>query len=113
MGGQKLRVGDGVGACEKNCSTVKTWTPEQSIVSREAQWTQPWSRVQSQIDAIHLVCSTGAIVSIPHLHSVKNCSEKSRPIKYGDWMHSVMIAIEYSYVRTSWGEKKLIMVQTT
>ena len=32
---------------------VKTHTPEQSIVSCEAQWTQPWSRVQSQVDAIH------------------------------------------------------------
>ena len=57
----------------KNCSdelTVKTWTPEQSIVSCEAQWTQPWPRVQSQVDVIHLVHSTGAIVSNPHLHTV-------------------------------------------
>ena len=53
--------------------------------------------VQSQVNAIHLMHSMGAIVSIPHLHSVKNYPEKGRLIKYGDWMHSVMIAIEYSY----------------
>ena len=34
---------------------------------------------------------------IPYLHSVKNCPEKSRLIKYGVWMRSVMIAIEYSH----------------
>ena len=78
-------------------STVKTWSPEQSIVGHETQWTQPWSRVRSQVDVIHLVHSTGAIVSNPHLHSVKSCPEKSRPIKYGGQMHGVMIAIEYSY----------------
>ena len=50
--------------------------------------------LQSQVDAIHLVCSTGLI---PPLHSVESCPEKSRLIKFGDWMHSVMIAIEYSY----------------
>ena len=60
---------------------------------------QQWSGVQSQFNTIHLVHSTGAIVSIPHLHmySVKNCHEKSRLIKYGDWMHCVVIAIVYSY----------------
>ena len=67
------------------------------IVSREAQWTQPWPRVQSQVDVIHLVCSTDAIVSNPHLHTVKSCPEKSRPIKNGDYMHSVMAAIVHSY----------------
>ena len=36
-------------------------------------------------------------MSNPHLHSVKSCPEKSRLINFGDWMHSVMIAIEYSY----------------
>ena len=50
------------------------------LVSREAQWTQPWPRIQSQVDVIHLVRSTGAIVSNPHLHTVKSCPEKSRPI---------------------------------
>ena len=76
--------------------TVKTWTPKQSIVRCEAKWTQLWSRVQS-LDAIHLVHSTATIVSIPHLHSVKSLPEKSIPINCEDWMHSVMIAIEYSY----------------
>ena len=76
---------------------VKTRSPEQSIVSNEAQWTQPWSTVQSQVDVIHLVHSTGAIMSNSHLHGAKSCPENSRPIKYGDQMHGVMIAIEYSY----------------
>ena len=67
---------------------MKTWT------GCEAQWTQLWSRVQSKVDVIQLVHSTGAIMSIAHLHSVKSCPEKSRLIKYGGWMHSVMIAIE-------------------
>ena len=78
-------------------STAKTRSPEQSIVSHEVQWTQPWWRVQSQVDVIHLMRSTGAIMSNPYLHSVKSCPEKSRPIKYGGQMHGVMIAIEYSY----------------
>jgi len=38
--------------------------------------------VQSQVDAIYLVQSTDAILSIPHLHSVKSCPEKSRLITY-------------------------------
>ena len=76
---------------------VKTRSTEQSIVSHETQLTQLWSRVRSQVDVILLVCSMGAIVSNPHLHSVKSCPEKSRPIKYGGQMHGVMIAIEYSY----------------
>ena len=78
-------------------STVKTQRTKQS------------SRVQSQVNAIHLVCSTGAIVSTPHLHSVKNCPENSGPIKYGDWNHSVMIAIVYTYKLS---RKKLFMAQT-
>ena len=83
----------------KNCSekfhSEDMDTREQSLGSREAQWTQLWSRVQTLVDAIHLVCSTGAIISILHLHSVKSCLEKNRLIKHGDWMHSVMMAIEY------------------
>ena len=75
---------------------MKTRILEQSIVSIEVQWTQPWLSVKSQVDAIHLVLSTGAIMSIPHLHSVKSCPEKSRLIKDGDWMQNVVIAIEYS-----------------
>ena len=57
--------------------------------------------VQSQVDAIHLVRSTGAIVSNPHLHSVKSCPEKSRPIKYGGQMQLLNIA-------TSWTEKTIL-----
>ena len=76
---------------------MKTRLPEQSIVGHETQWTQPWSLVRSQVDVIHLVHSTGAIMSSPHLHSAKSCPEKSRPIKYGGQMQGVMIAIEYSY----------------
>ena len=48
-----------------------------------------------QIDVIHL--ATGTIVSNLHLHTVKSCPEKSRPIKNGDYMHSVMVAIVHSY----------------
>ena len=86
-------------ACKsvQSCSTAKTRSPEQPVVSHETQWTQPWSRVQSQVDVIHLVRSASAIVSNPHLHSVKSSPEKNRPIKYGGQMHSVMIGIEYSY----------------
>ena len=51
----------------QSSSTVKTRSPEQFIVSHEAHWTQLWSRVQSQVDFIHLVLSTGAIVSNLHL----------------------------------------------
>ena len=76
---------------------MKTRSPEQSIVGHETQWTQPWSGVRSQVDVIHLVRSTGGIMSNPHLHSVKSCPEKSTPIKYGGPTHGVMIAIEYSY----------------
>ena len=46
----------------QSSSTVKIRSPEQSIVGLETQWTQLWSRVQSQADVIHLVRSTGAIV---------------------------------------------------
>ena len=85
-------------ACEKLSRVApQTRSPEQSIVSHETQWTQSWSRVRSQVDVIHLVHSTGAIVSNPHLHNIKSCPEKSSPIKYGGQMHGVMIAIEYSY----------------
>ena len=76
---------------------MKTRSPEQSIVGHETQWTQPWPRVRSQVDVIHLVHSTGAIVSNPHLHSVESCPENSRPIKHGGQLHGLMIAIEYSY----------------
>ena len=81
----------------QSSSTAKTRSLEQSIVGHETQWTQPWLRVQSRVDVIHLVRSTGAIMSSPHLQSVKNCPEKSKPIKYGGQMHGLMIAIEYSH----------------
>ena len=55
-----------------------------------------WPRVQFQVDVIHLVRSTGAIVSNPHLHTVKSCPGKSRLIKNGHHMHSVMLAIVHS-----------------
>ena len=96
-------VGGGVGGGNslrksvQSSSTVKTRSPEQSIVGHETQWTQPWPRVRSQVDVIHLVCSTGAIMSNPHLHSVESCPKKSRPIKHGGRLHGLMIAIEYSY----------------
>ena len=76
---------------------MKTRSPEQSMVGHETQWTQPWPRVRSQVDVIHLVRSTGAIVSNQHLHSVESCPEKSRPIKHRGQLHGLMIAIEYSY----------------
>ena len=66
------------------------------LVSRDAQYTQPWPRVQSQVDVIHLVRSTGAIMS-SYLHTVKSRPEKSRPIKNRHHMHSVMLAIVHSY----------------
>ena len=77
----------------QSSSTVKA----RSFIVMRPQWTQPWSRVQSQVDVIHLVRSTDTIMSNSHLHSVKSCLEKSRPIKYWDQMHGVMIVIEYSY----------------
>ena len=70
---------------------AKTQSSELSIVGHETQWTQPWSRVRSQVDVIHLVRSTGAILSNPHLQSVESCPEKSRPIEYGSQMHGVII----------------------
>ena len=63
--------------------------------SCEAQWTQLW--IQPQVDAIYLVHSTGIIMSLPQLHSVNSCPEKSRLIKYRGWMHSVMIANKQSW----------------
>ena len=32
---------------------MKTRTPKQSIFDRDAQWTQPWPRVQSQVDVLY------------------------------------------------------------
>ena len=61
------------------------------IVGHEAQGTQPWPRVQSRVDVIHLVRSTGAIVSNPHLHTVKSYPEKSRPIKNGH--HNILCTV--------------------
>ena len=57
--------------CPEKPHSEDTDTRAVHIVSREAQKTQPWPRVQyqSQVDAIHLVRSTGAIVSDPHLNT--------------------------------------------
>ena len=82
--------------CPEKLHSEDMETRAVDIVSHEAQWTQPWPRMQSQVDVIHLVRSTGAIVSNPHLHTVKSFPEKSRLIKNGDYMHSVMLAIVHS-----------------
>ena len=69
----------------KNCpEKLHSENTDTGAVGHEAQWTQPWPRVQSQGDVIHLVRSTGAIVLNPHLHSVKSYPEKSRLIKNED-----------------------------
>ena len=73
-------------------SPEKTQTLEQFTGSREGQWTSPRSKVPFQADTIQLMHSTGAIVSIPHLHGVKICLQKSRLIKPGDWILSAMIS---------------------
>ena len=53
------RQGWGVGKEVKNCPeklhSEDTDTRAVHLVSREAQYTQPWLRVQSQVDVIHLV----------------------------------------------------------
>ena len=71
---------------------MKTRTPEQSIVSCETQWTQPWPRVQSQVDIIHFVRSTGAIVSNPHLHTVKAALRKGAIVS-NPHLHTVKAAL--------------------
>ena len=88
----------GVGGCQKLSSrkALQEHHSSPQVVVRP-QWAPPWSGVQSQADNIHLMCSTGAILSVPHLHSAKSYLEKSRAVKYGDWIHSVMIAIECSF----------------
>jgi len=94
-------VGDGISLSKsaQRSSTVKTWTQEQSIVSHEAQWIQPWLTLQSKVDFIRLVHSTCTIMSNAHLHNVKSSPEKSKLIQYVNWMDSVMIAIEYNYIQ--------------
>ena len=91
MGWEVAKTSEKVSRVRQSSFTAKPQSPEQSIVGHETQWTQPWSRVRSQVDVIHWVRSTGAIVSSPHLHSAQ------RPIKLGSQMYGVMIAIEYSY----------------
>ena len=54
----------------QSSSLEKTQTPEQPTGSRGAQWTSPQLRVLLQANAIHLVCSTGAIVSF-YIYTVK------------------------------------------
>ena len=53
------------------------------IVGHEAQWTQLRPRVQSQVDVIHLLRSTGTIVSNPHLHTVKAALRKADQSRMG------------------------------
>ena len=91
--GREVRGGMGGGiSLSKTVQRSSQWTPEESIVSQEAQWTQAETRKQSQVDATHLVHSIGAIVLITHLHSVKSSPGKAKVIKYGDWMYIVMTA---------------------
>ena len=53
------------------------------IVGCEAQWIQLWPRAQSQVDVIHLVRSTGAIMSNPHLHTSKAALRKADQSRMG------------------------------
>ena len=76
-------------SCPEKLHSETTDTRAVHIVGREAQWTQPWKRVQSHVDVIHLVCSKGAIMSNILLKA-------ARLIKNGDYMHSVMVAIVHS-----------------
>ena len=83
--------------CPEKLHSEDTDTRAVHLVSCEAQYKKPWPRVQSQVDVIHLVCSTGAILSNPHLHTIKSCPEKGRSIKNGHHMHSEMLAIVHNY----------------
>ena len=82
--------------CPEKLHSEDTDTRAVHLVSGEAQQTQSWQRVQSQVDVIRLVRSTGAIMSNPHLHTVKSFPEKSRPIKDGHHTPSAMLAIVHS-----------------
>ena len=55
--------------CPEKLHSEDMHTRAVHLASREAQWTQSWPRVQSQVDVIHLVCSTGTIMSNQHLHT--------------------------------------------
>ena len=77
----EVGIGYSFSKTEQKSCLVNTQTPEQSTGNREAQWTQPWSRVQSQVNTKHLVHSRGTILSVLHLHSVKIYLQKARPIK--------------------------------
>ena len=67
---------------------MKTWRPKQSIVSREAQWTQQWLRAQSQVDPF------GVLHSVKIYTVLKTALRKVDQSSMGYWMHSVLIAIE-------------------
>ena len=77
IGGVRWEVATACENCLEKLHSKDTDTRAVQIVSSEAQWTQPWLRVQSQVDFIYLVHS--AIVSNPHLHTstVKSPPEKS------------------------------------
>ena len=97
MGGWGGRWQQLVKNCPGKLHSEDTDTRAVHIVGLEAQWAQPWPKAQPQVNVIHLVCSTGIIMSNPHLHTVKRCPEKIRPIKSGHHMLSVMLAIVHSY----------------
>ena len=50
--------------CPEKLHSEDTDTRAVHIVSHEAQWTQLWPRVKSQVDVIHLVRSKGTIVTL-------------------------------------------------
>ena len=70
-------------SCPEKLHSKDTDTRAVHTGIHETQWTTLWSRVQSQVDAVHLVRSIGAIALVPHLHSVKSCLEKSRLMNMG------------------------------
>lgn len=51
------------------------------------------------------------------LPGVNICPQKNQPIKYGDWIHSAMIASHRMSIATSWAKKfvvqpRLVIAQT-
>ena len=66
-----MRVG-GVGGGEtlSKLSTMKTQTLQQSTGGHEAQWTPPWSRVQSKVDTkMHSLKSGHHVLSLYNVRS--------------------------------------------
>ena len=69
--------------CPEKLHSKDTDTRAVHIVGCEAQWTQLRPRVQSQVDVIHLLCSTGTIKSNPHLHTSKAGLRKANQSRMG------------------------------